>query len=483
MNGCREPIPGAPASGPGGAGDARRLDALLIAMGTGVATAGRISSAIGLPPLGAAYLASVLRREGLTVRIADLNVPGWTRDRLKRCLELERPRIVGLSCMTESYRNAVRLGSWIRKTSPDTWVVAGGPHVSFLDEESLHTGAFQIVVRGEGEETVSELLPLLARGGVPNQGIRGISYMDGGRVVKAPSRGLIADLDTIPWPARDLLPLDRYGTPGALLTGRGCPGRCLFCSASAMAGGRYRPRHEDAVMDEIRYLSELGMEEIAFLDDTLTGDRERLERLLDRLDRSGLRFGWTCESRIEAVEPALLERMARLGCHGIQYGIESGSAGSQERVGKGRNEAGVEGILQATNRAGITPVCTFILGLPWEDASAVNRTIEFGLQIQERYLATVGFGVLVCYPGTPFWKRPGEYGLRRRVKDYDKYAMHLATVETRHLGLHTLQRLQFEATTRQVRSMPRALIELNAGVEDLSGEIRKSMALVGASEA
>ncbi len=477
MGSNREIASRTPAPGIFGSADGRRLDALLIAMGTGVATAGRISSAIGLPPLGAAYLAAVLRREGLTVRIADLNVPGWTRDRMKRCLELERPRIVGLSCMTESYRNAVRLGSWIRRVNPDTWIVAGGPHVSFMDEESLHTGAFHIVVRGEGERTASELFPLLARGGMPDPGIRGISYMNGGRVVKAPSRGLIADLDSIPWPARDLLPLDRYGTPGAVLTGRGCPGRCLFCSASAMAGGRYRPRHEDAVINEIRYLSELGMEEIVFLDDTLTGDRERLERLLDRFDRSGLRFGWTCESRIEAVEPALLERMARLGCHGIQYGIESSSAESQERVGKGRNEAGVEGILQATNRAGITPVCTFILGLPWEDASAVNRTIEFGLQIQERHLATVGFGVLVCYPGTPFWKRPGEYGLRRRVRDYDQYAMHLATVETRHLGPHALQRLQFEGTIRQVRSMPPALVELNAGRVDLSGAVMKSMAL------
>lgn len=459
-----------------------RLDTLLIAMGTGVPTAGRISSVIGIPPLGMAYLAAVLRNQGLSVRIADLNVPGWTRARLKRCIELDRPRIVGLSCMTESYRNAVRLGAWIRRESPGTWVVAGGPHVSFLDAESLRTGAFHIVVRGEGELTAAELFPLLARGGSPAPAIRGTSYIDGGGVVKAASRPLIADLDSLPWPARDLLPLDRYGSPGAVLTGRGCPGRCLFCSASAMAGGRYRPRNEDAVMDEIRYLHSLAIDEIVFLDDTLTGDRGRLERLLDRIGSSGLRFGWTCESRIEAVDADLLERMARLGCHGIQYGIESGSDESQARVGKGRNEAGVEGILQATHRAGITPVCTFILGLPWEDASAINGTIDFGLKIQERYLASVGFGLLVCYPGTPFWKRPGEFGLRRRVKDFDQYAMHLATVETMHLTLDDLQRMQFEGTIRQIRSLPPVLAELNANGRDLTGELTKSMALGGTTD-
>ncbi len=487
------------AGGLAGRGERHDLDVLLVAVGSPHPAAARLASRSGIPPLGIAYLAAVLRQRGIRVRIADLNVPGWTRERFKRCLELQRPKVVGLSCMTESYRNAIRLASWVRVTKPGIRLVAGGPHVTFEDAAALRTGVFDVVARGEGEHTCRELMPLLLEAGAGPvasiagiRSVRGISFLErsgsavgatrtegGGRsrrsarpdrtivdrpedarVVRTEDRSFESDLDQFPWPTRDLLPMERYGSPGSLLTGRGCPGRCLFCAAAAMAGGRRRCRRPEAVIEEIAFLRASRISEIVFLDDTLTGDRQHLEDLLDGLERRRFRITWTCESRIEAMDPSLLRRMARLGCHGIQYGIESGSADSQRLLGKGASR-GYRGILEATHRAGITPVCSMILGLPWEDEAAVRTTIETGLEIQREFLARVGFGVLVCFPGTPFWRRASRFGLRRRTGDFDQYTMHTPTCETRHLSRQEMRRLQFEATVRQIREMPRELIALS----------------------
>ncbi len=444
-------------------------DVLLIAVGTPHAIAARFSARNAIPPLGAAYLAAVLRNCGFRVRIADLNVPGWTRERFYRYLSIQRPRVIGLSCMTESYRNAIRLGTRIREAAPHAWIVAGGPHVSFEDVAALRTGAFDVIVRGEGERTAEELFPILAR--YPRLAgteagpelplllpVRGISFLEGNRVVRTGDRPLEHDLDTLPYPARDLLPMDRYRFVGSILTGRGCPGRCLFCSAAAMAGGKRRCRRPDAVLDEIGSLRARGIREIVFLDDTFTGDRMHLEALLDGLERRRLRIVWTCESRVETVDRKLLRRMARLGCHAIQYGIESGAAETRRKLGK--HAAAVEPVLRETHRAGITPVCSLILGLPWEDEDAVRATIETGLRAQREFLARVGFGVLVCYPGTQFWKRSGHFGLKRRTGDFDRYTMYTPTCDTSHLSRDDLRRLQFEATLRQIREMPPGLVEL-----------------------
>jgi len=448
----------------------RRLDAVLIAVGSPHPIATRIARFAGIPPLGIAYLGAVLRGGGMGVRLVDLNVPGWTRERLARLIFLQRPHVAGISCTTESYRNAIRLGTWLKRLDPSLTIVAGGPHVTFEDAAALRTGAFDVIVRGEGEETVEALFPRLISGAGPDRSIDGISFVDpngaGDGIVRADARRQIQDLDLLPHPARDLLPLERYGSPGAILTGRGCPGRCLFCSASAMSGGRYRVRNEEAVFAEIRSLSAVGLREIVFLDDTLTGDRARLERLLSVLERGRAGIVWSCESRIEAVDAALLRRMARCGCHSIQYGIESGSRGSQQRVGKGLAEGGAESIIRATHRAGIVPVCSFIIGLPWEDAEEVRGTIAFALGLQRRYLARIGFGILVCYPGTPFWRHGNRYGLRRRTRDFDAYTMYIPTCATARLSTDDQRSLHFEAVLRQIREAPRELLEMSPGMHE-----------------
>lgn len=437
------------------------LDALLIAVGSPHPIPVRLAGAAGIPPLGIAYLGAVLRREGIRTGLIDLNLPGWSRDRLGRLIELRRPRIIGISCTTESFRNAIRLGRWLRQRDPSITIVAGGPHVSFEDAPALRSGAFDIVVRGEGELTACELFPRILAGVTPETSIDGISYLGSGmRVVRTRRRRPIADLDLLPFPARDLLPLERYGFPGALLTGRGCPGHCLFCSASAMSGGRYRVRTEAAVIEEIRGLLRAGISEIIFLDDTLTGDRARLDRLLSQLEKAKLRISWSCESRFDAVDPPLLRRMARLGCHSIQYGIESGSGPSRECVGKGRPDGSVEGTVRATHLAGIAPVCSFIIGLPWEDERTIRETIDFAMRLQRDLLARVGFGVLVAYPGTPFWRHPERFGVRRRTGDFDLYTMYIPTCDTPHLDRGAQRSLHFEAVLRQIRETPRELLEL-----------------------
>jgi radical SAM superfamily enzyme YgiQ (UPF0313 family) len=137
---------------------------------------------------------------------------------------------------------------------------------------------------------------------------------------------------------------------------------------------------------------------------------------------------------------------------------------SRERIGKGLETGRIEGMIRATHRAGIAPVCSFIIGFPWEDEAAIRETIAFATRIQRLHLARIGFGLLVCFPGTPFWKSGARFGLRRRTGDFDAYTMYIPTCEGPGLDLDALRSLHFDAVLRQIRETPRALFELSQGL-------------------
>jgi len=210
------------------------------------------------PPLGIAYIASVLEREGASVRIIDAPIMGLRHRDIVKIVERDKPLLVGATCTTPSYYSAAQVLRGVKSVDEDITTVIGGPHVSFTPVETLRENPqIDYVVIGEGENTALELYKCISEGGEAKD-IPGIAYRRGKRVKLTQPRPLIRELDSLPFPAWHLLPMDRYRALGMrefpMFTSRGCPYQCIFCVSSLLMGKKYRFRSAKNVVDEMETL-------------------------------------------------------------------------------------------------------------------------------------------------------------------------------------------------------------------------------------
>ena len=401
-----------------------------------------------MPPLGVVYLAAMMRQKGYRVEIVDLNLRCCTPRYLRRFLAIKGPRLVGISTLTESYPNAMRIATMVKGFCRQIPVIVGGPHVTFTAQEALSHDCFDFVVCGEGELTLVELANCLLRGEGHLEDIPGLCWRRGENFFRNPSRPPLKELDGLPFPARNLLFLERYHKAGALITGRGCPGRCIFCSAGAMSGGWYRKRSPVEVVFELSFLRRLGVETFLFVDDSLTADLERLDRILFQMEREDLILPWVCESRVDVEEPGFFRRMAQAGCAGVQLGIESGSQEVLSQLNKGINLSQVIAAVEGAARAGINPLCSFMIGLPGDTVETVMETIQFAVELKREYYVQAGIAIATPFPGTRMSRDARRLGLRILEADYEQYNLYTPVMETRHLSTEQIRDLHFESVDR-----------------------------------
>lgn len=429
------------------------IDVALIASPSPSPLAASAAEFSSTPPLGLAYMAAVLRENGYRVNVIDMNLRCCTPAYLRRFLAIKRPRMVGISTLTESYPNAVRIAHMVKELSRKIHVVVGGPHVTFTAEETLIHECFDYLVCREGELTLLELANCLLRGEGHREEIPGLCWRKGDLFFRSPPRPLLRELDSLPLPARDLLFLEKYRHAGALITARGCPGRCIFCSAGAMSGSRYRERSPEEVIAELLLLRRLGAKSLLFLDDSLTADLERLNRILFLMEREGIALPWVCESRVDIDDPNFFQKMARAGCTGVQLGAESGSERVLAKLGKGITRKQVMTAVESAARAGIGPMCSLMIGLPEDTVETAMETIRFAVELQREYFAQAGISIATPFPGTPMFRHALRLGLTIREADYGRYNLYTPVMETKHLSLQQIRTLHFESVDRLRRAV------------------------------
>jgi radical SAM superfamily enzyme YgiQ (UPF0313 family) len=363
--------------------------------------------------------------------------------------------------LTESFPNAVRIAEMVKAVSDRIAVVIGGPHVTFAPEETLRAGPFDFVVCGEGERTLVELTGYLLR----DEGrlvkrletIPGLYWRQGSEICHSSPRPPSLCLDELPLPARRQLLLDEYPNAGAIITGRGCPNRCIFCTAGAMFGGQYRRRSPERVVEEIGRLIGMGVRSLMFLDDTLTADLDRLDRLLYLMIKREIGLPWVCESRVDIDDPGFFEKMAATGCTGVQFGVESGSSEVLKRLGKGIRLGQVVRAVGAAHRAGIHPVCSLMIGLPNDTEATVRQTVEFAAELQREFYAQVGISIATPFPGTYLFRQAPKLRLKIEEQDYGRYNLYTPVMRTRHLDRQQIRNLHFEAMDRLRRNAPQGM--------------------------
>ncbi|TFG11874.1 B12-binding domain-containing radical SAM protein [Candidatus Thorarchaeota archaeon] len=341
------------------------------------------------PPLGLGYLASVLRGIGIEPQLLDctFSQPGDAVEVIKRA----KPDVVGIYSMVTMNHHAIRIARSIRNEVP--LIVAGGPLPSITPESFLDI--FDIVVRHEGEETFLELVERI-QGNKDWYNIKGIAYRDkSGNIIVNDSRPYIAELDTIPHPARDLFPNEKYKeywnryheyTATSMMSTRGCPYACDFCS-NPVYGRSYREYSAQSVVEEMKQIEELGYDRVFFQDDCFTLNPDRVEKICDTLVSSELNLDWMCLSRADTLTPKMAERMARAGCVRVFFGIESGNERMLEVMNKQINLDSVTSAIHSAKQAGIETGGFFILGYPGETDNSLLETLRFSSKLPLDYLS------------------------------------------------------------------------------------------------
>lgn len=408
------------------------------------------SSLLGItvPPLGLAYLAAVLEKDGHSVRIIDASAVGIPLPQIKHEMEKDQPNIVGVTSTTPTIREALATIKTVKGGCPNAITVIGGPHVTFLPAETLREcPQLDVVCIGEGERTILELAQAIERKASLSS-VRGIVYRSGDRIVKTQPQPVIDDLDSLPFPARHLLPMDKYtifgrkSVIGHLLTSRGCPFSCTFCASSLILGKRFRGRSPKSVVNEIeQVVSKYNLGSIEFSDDEFTLDRKRAEGICDGIKRRGLDILWACSSRVDTVSKELLRKMKEAGCFLIYYGVESGSQRILNLMRKGTRIKRVIDAIRWTKEVGIETLASYIIGFPGETREDMEKTISFAKRLSTDYAQ---FSLATPYPGTELYDSAKETGLLL-TEDWSQYTAGKPIILNNNCSKEDLMRLLAKA--------------------------------------
>lgn len=360
-------------------------------------------------PLGLAYLASALESKGRKVILVDANGLGMDEEAIASVVREAQPALVGFTVMTSMVQTARRLADRIKRIAGPPPIVFGGSHPTACPEESLKKWGADLCVRGEGEATIVELSGLDAQGPEGWRTVRGLSFIEDGEIVHTPDRPLIEDLDTIPYPAYHMMPMKKYKTLhtgkklfGTLMTSRGCPGRCMFCSRCVF-GRRVRCRSISNVMGEIRLLvNEYGVEEISVLDDAFLEDRERIVELCDAIRGSGLDLTWRLGNgaRVDRVNEKVLAAMKAAGCYEVAFGVESGDDEVLRKIGKEITTDQVREAFRIAHKTEVDTIGFFMLGHPFDTVETMEKTIRFAIELKPTFAQ---FCMSTPLPGTALW--------------------------------------------------------------------------------
>lgn len=393
------------------------------------------------PPLGLGYLASTLLENGFEAELIDLSIENPDRKGVELELQKREPKILGITTTTSTYKNALNVAAIAKELDRNVVTVLGGPHVTFTEEEALGNQQVDIVVRHEGELTTLELCQKLLREKRGLEHVAGISYRKDNAIVKNPDRPLIEDLDRLPFPARHLMRLDKYLSPGTIITSRGCPSKCIFCAAEAMSGGKYRVRSPANVVAEIeKVVNDFGPKFLFIADDTFTVFRDRTREICKLLRNLAKKIEWVCESRANFIDKPILQEMAEAGCTAIQLGVESGSEKILKSIKKGINLDQVRRAVRWAVEAKILPVCSFMVPHPEDTWKTVKETKKSMLELKDMG-AFIYVSVTTPFPGTYLYLHAKELGVTIVTEDTDKYDLtgENPVIRTRNLSVEAVK--------------------------------------------
>jgi anaerobic magnesium-protoporphyrin IX monomethyl ester cyclase len=397
-------------------------------------------------PLGLAYLGAVAEQAGHSVTVIDCQGERLNYESFRQRIAGVPSDVVGVTSTTLLYNSAKTIMEVAKEVHPNAVNMIGGSHVSFWDENALkETKAFDLIVRKEGELTFLELLDRIQA----NKGfedVLGTTVRTKNGIQRNEDRPFLHDLDSLPSPAYHLLPLDSYHRMGKtifpIVTSRGCVQWCDFCSTVRMFGRGYRVRSPKKVVDDMEMLhSKYGESQFTFYDDAFTINRNHTLEMCADIKARKLDVEWDCETRVDAVDKELLEKMRDAGCITTWFGVESGSEKILDKMHKKINREQVREAFKMAQKAGMMTIASAVIGFPGETEETAWETINF---INSLNPDDIGCYIATPYPGTPMYEEVIKNGWLR-VTDFNKYDTATPTFETPYLSMDRLREIKYKA--------------------------------------
>ena len=372
--------------------------------------------------LGLLYIASYLEKEGYCVHFLDMSLYNDSYKRLQTILRNNSFSFIGLIAYTNFISSANKVAGFIKKNS-DAKIVIGGAHASALPTETLQRYKnFDYLVYGEGEKTFLELLSK------DISQVKGIVWRKEGQIIKNPPQEPIKDLDSLPFPARHLLDLDKYVPPvgnyhklpsTAILSSRGCPFQCTYCSRTgSRIKNTVRFRSIENIIEEIKQcIAQYGILDFRFYDDTFVMPKKRLMEFCRVLLKEKIRISWNCYSRVDTIDLEMLKMMRKAGCYHIKYGVEFGTEKWLEKTKKRTTLSQARKAIHNTKKVGIAAKASYMIGMPGETIEEIEKTINFAKELNATYST---FGIFTPLPGSELFDEGKENG-EILTFDYDIY--------------------------------------------------------------
>lgn len=413
-------------------------------------------------PLSLASIAAYLESKDKEIDISVIDA--WAENmgfkELENRVSQSKADIIGIYMISPRYDKAKTTCEICRKALPDSIIIAGGPHPSAVPIETLkEIPQLDICVIGEGEVTMYELVKSFQEKS-ELLSVDGIAYRDKNskEIIVTKPRDFIKNLDDLPFPARELFPLQKYrihppyGRKNpyfSIVTSRGCPFQCAYCSKDVFKD-TFRARSPQNVCDEIEELiSKYNAQEIQFYDDDFTLDMKRTEEVCDEILRREIKIRWSCVTRVDLVNEKLLRKMKQAGCWLVSYGVESGNQKILDSINKGFTVEQVISAFEMTRRVGLTTICYFIIGLPGETKKTIQETLDLVKKIKPNFISC---GILTIFPGSRLFKlikSEKYFGKLRTLKEGESLAGAFSSKGNYVILENNLTLEQLRTTTRK----------------------------------
>ncbi|MEM5871811.1 MAG: radical SAM protein [Candidatus Aenigmatarchaeota archaeon] len=375
-------------------------------------------------PFFLAYTTSILKKEGIKAKLKDCIAEDLDENRFFKFVESEKFDVIIIETSTVSIKNDLIIAKKLKEITP--YIVFCGPHVSALHKEIMKENDFiDIIMYGEYDYTALDLIKAL-ESGKDLKNVDGIVYRKKGKIIVNKRRELIKNLDELPYPERDDVPIYKYNEPFCknipniqMITSRGCPYNCIYCLEPSVYYGRpnFRPRSPEKVVDEIEFLiKKYKPKEIYFDDSSFTIDQKRVKKICDLIITRGIEIKWSCMGDTK-VSFETLKKMKEAGCIGIKFGVESADPQILKNIRKQFTPYDAMRMVKNCKKLGIFTHSTYMFGLPGETKESIEKTIKFFIKLKTD---TAQFSIATPYPGTDFYRLCEEKGWLL-TKDWSKY--------------------------------------------------------------
>ncbi|MFH0748825.1 MAG: radical SAM protein [Candidatus Bathyarchaeota archaeon] len=379
------------------------------------------------PPLGILYIASMLKHSGIEVSALDQTIERYDVKKVVDWVMKENPDILGISTILSSTITAPRIAKAVKEKNPNITIIFGNHHATNNAERILTKyPSVDFIVRGEGEQTCLELVEYLQEKRSLKD-ILGLTFRHEGTIITNPDRPLLIDIDSLPFPDRELLEGEYHNTTigvvvapkkfTSILSSRGCVFRCRYCSCTSIARNFWRPRSIENIIEELRFLTSEGYKQLMFVDDNFSLNQQRVIELCQRIRKEKIDVEWISEGRVDQCSYEMFREMVKAGCRMTYFGIESANQKVLDYYRKMITPEQSIQTLQTARKAGVAIIVgSFIVGAPDETKEEVQRTLEFTKQLD---LDIPQINLLQANPGTPLWEEFRQSGFLNEEESWE----------------------------------------------------------------